>query len=53
MQCGNISVCKWKDKLDVYTMSNMHHVMMVSTTNRKGDMKMKPNTVSMPFMYAF
>ena len=45
MHCGNISVCKWKDKRDVYTMLNMHCVMMVPTTNRKGDMKMKPNTV--------
>ena len=31
-------------KRDVYTMSNMHRVMMVLMTNRKGNMKMKPKT---------
>ena len=45
MQCENISVCKWKDWRDIYTMSNMHRVVMVPTTNRKGYEKMKPNTV--------
>ena len=43
-QCENISVCKWKDRRDVYTISNMHRVVMVPTTNQKGYDKMKPNT---------
>ena len=45
MQCENISVCKWKDRRDVFTMSNMHRVVMAPTKNRRGDVRMKPNTM--------
>ena len=45
LQCENLCVCKWKDRRDVYTTSNMHRVVMVPTSNQKGYKKMKPNTV--------
>ena len=40
-----VTVAKWKDKRDVLTISNMHSVEMVPTTNKRGEKKQKPNTV--------
>lgn len=40
-----VAVAKWKDKRDVLTISNMHAVEMVETTNRRGQKKQKPNIV--------
>ena len=40
-----VVVSKWKDKRDVLTISNMHAVEMVETTNRRGNKKQKPNIV--------
>lgn len=42
---GNIVVGKWKDKKDVMVISNMHNPKLVETTNRRGQMKIKPNIV--------
>ena len=36
---------KWKDKQDVYIISNKHHVEMVNAVNRQGEEKAKPNIV--------
>jgi hypothetical protein len=41
----SVVVCKWKDKRDVLTISNMHRVEMVPVTNRHGVEKIKPNIV--------
>ena len=38
-------VTKWKDKLDVLTITNKHKVEMVQTANRRGQEKMKPNVI--------
>ena len=40
-----VTVAKWKDKRDVLTISNMHSVEMVPTTNKRGEKKQKPNIV--------
>ena len=39
-------VCKWKDKREVLTISNLHPtVELIGVKNRRGNIKMKPNTV--------
>ena len=42
---NDITVCKWKDKREVLTMSNAHNPEMVKVSNRRGKEKMKPNIV--------
>ena len=42
---NDITVCKWKDKREVLTISNAHQAEMVSVSNRRGKEKMKPNIV--------
>ena len=41
----DVTVCKWKDKRDVLTISNMHLLEMVEVKNRNGKIMMKPNIV--------
>jgi len=38
-QNGPVTVCKWKDKRDVLTISNMHVVEMVEVSNRNGTLR--------------
>ena len=40
-----VTISKWKDKRDVLTISNMHAVEMVETSNRRGKKMLKPNIV--------
>ena len=42
---NDITVCKWKDKREVLTISNAHNPEMVKISNRRGKEKMKPNIV--------
>ena len=42
---GNITICKWKDKRDVYTISNADVPTMVNVANRNGKVTKKPNLV--------
>ena len=42
---NDITVCKWKDKREVLTISNAHNPEMVKVSNRRGKEKMKPNIV--------
>ena len=42
---GSVVVCKWKDKREVLTISNMHKVEMVDVTNRHKQHRLKPNIV--------
>ncbi|XP_018397169.1 PREDICTED: piggyBac transposable element-derived protein 4-like [Cyphomyrmex costatus] len=44
-QNGPVTVCKWKDKRDVLSISNMHAVEMVEVSNRNGKISMKPNII--------
>ncbi|KAG5877666.1 hypothetical protein JTB14_015626 [Gonioctena quinquepunctata] len=44
-QNGPVTVCKWKDKRDVLTISNMHVVEMVEVSNRNRKLSMKPNII--------
>lgn len=44
-QNGPVIVCKWKDKRDVLSISNMHAVEMVEVSNRNGKISMKPNII--------
>lgn len=44
-QNGPVTVCKWKDKRDVLSISNMHAVEMVEVCNRNGKISMKPNII--------
>jgi hypothetical protein len=39
------TVCKWKDKRDVLTITNKHKVEMVRAINKRGQEKIKPNIV--------
>ena len=41
----DVTVCKWQDKRDVITISNMHRVEMVEVRNRNRKVMMKPNIV--------
>ena len=42
----DVAVLKWKDKREVYTISNKHtQPKLVPVTNRRGDQKMKPDSV--------
>ncbi|XP_064601226.1 piggyBac transposable element-derived protein 4-like [Liolophura sinensis] len=41
----SVVVCKWKDKRDVLTISNMHRVKMINVVNRRQQMSIKPNIV--------
>lgn len=41
----SVVVCKWKDKRDVLTISNMHRVEMINVVNRRQQMSIKPNIV--------
>ena len=41
----HVTVCKWKDKRDVLTISNMHQVEMEEVRNRNGKVSVKPNIV--------
>ena len=40
-----MTVCNWKDKRDVLTISNMHQVEMEEVRNRNGKVSVKPNIV--------
>ncbi|CAK1591112.1 unnamed protein product [Parnassius mnemosyne] len=42
---GEVAVCKWKDKRDVLTISNMHNPEMITIRNRRNQLKLKPNIV--------
>ncbi|XP_071053641.1 piggyBac transposable element-derived protein 4-like [Onthophagus taurus] len=42
---GLVTVCKWKDKREVLTISNMHVVEMVEVSNRNGKLSTKPNMI--------
>ena len=42
---NDVTVCKWKDKRDMLTISNAHVPQMVKVTNCQGKEKDKPNTV--------
>ena len=42
---NDLTVCKWKDKREVLSISNAHNSEMVKVSNRRGKEKMKPNTV--------
>ena len=41
----DVSVCKWKDKRDVLTISNAHSPTLIKVTNRLGKEKEKLNIV--------
>jgi hypothetical protein len=43
MRSESVVVCKWKDKRDVLTISNMHQVQIVDVANRNGKISKKPN----------
>lgn len=43
---GPVIVCKWKDKREVLSISNMHSFEMVETKSRSGKTAMKPNIIS-------
>lgn len=45
-QSENIVALKWKDKRDVYAISNAHVPEMIHTSNRRGKEKLKPNIIS-------
>ena len=40
-----VTVAKWKDKRNVLTISNMHSLEMLPTTNKRGETKQKPNII--------
>ncbi|XP_064598479.1 piggyBac transposable element-derived protein 4-like [Liolophura sinensis] len=42
---GPVVVCKWRDKRDVLTITNMHNMKMVNVTNRNQKVSQKPNIV--------
>ena len=42
---GATVVCRWKDKRDIYVISNKQQVQMVNAINRRGEEKVKPNIV--------
>ena len=42
---NDIIVCKWKNKREVVTFSNVHNPEMVKVINCRGKEKMKPNIV--------
>lgn len=42
---GPVTVCKWKDKREVLSISNMHAIEMVEVPNRNGRISMKPNII--------
>ena len=44
-RAGTVSVCKWKDRRDVLTISNKHSVEMVEVKNKRGQVREKPNIV--------
>ena len=39
-------MCKWKDKRDVYVITNKRQVDMVKVVNKRGEERMKPNIVT-------
>lgn len=41
----SVVVLKWKDKRDVYAITNMHKVEMVDVTSRSGRTAQKPNAI--------
>ena len=41
----SVVICKWRDKRDVLTISNMHKAEMVEVANRNGRISIKPNIV--------
>ena len=40
-RAGTVSVCKWKDRRDVLTISSMHSVEMVEVKNKRGQVREK------------
>lgn len=44
-RCKSVVVCKWKDKREVLTISNMHKVQMGEVRNRNGKVSIKPNII--------
>ncbi|KAG4074074.1 hypothetical protein HA402_014279 [Bradysia odoriphaga] len=45
LRSDSVIVCKWKDKRDVLTISNMHEVEIVDVPNRNGKISKKRNIV--------
>lgn len=45
LRSDSVIVCKWKDKRDVLTISNMHEVEIVDMPNRNGKVSKKPNII--------
>ena len=45
MRSESVVICKWRDKRDVLTISNMHKVEMVDVPNRNNKISSKPNIV--------
>ncbi|XP_018578612.1 piggyBac transposable element-derived protein 4-like, partial [Anoplophora glabripennis] len=41
----SVVLCKWKDKREVVTISNMHKVQSVEVQNRNGKISIKPNII--------
>ena len=41
----SVVICKWRDKREVLTISNMHQIEMVDCMNRNKKVTKKPNTV--------
>ena len=44
-RAGTVSVCKWKDRWDVPTISDKHSVEMVEVKNKRSQVREKPNTL--------
>ncbi|XP_037032190.1 piggyBac transposable element-derived protein 4-like [Bradysia coprophila] len=45
LRSDSVIVCKWRDKRDVLTISNMHEVELVDVPNRNGKISTKPNII--------
>lgn len=45
LRSDSVIVCKWKDKRDVLTISNMHEVELNDVPNRNGKILKKPNII--------
>ena len=44
-RAGTVSVCKWKDRWDVSTISDKHSVEMIEVKNKRSQVREKPNTL--------
>lgn len=45
LRSDSVIVCKWRDKRDVLTISNMHEVELIDVANRNGKISIKPNII--------